>query len=146
MRDIALLILGWLFGLLGGPIAEAITRRRTALELAHAIKAELDDVSDRSAMLVITSNYDMARCSVLTTNGALRHFHAQRIQSRNAPSRTSDKSSPLVQTLNLRLLRPPIAPQGQRFRCEKSCFLFWRHSFISCTYSNQLHSRLSCGS
>jgi hypothetical protein len=52
MTSIALLILGWLFGLLTGPIAENIRRRRARWSLAHAIESELSDVRDFCAGMV----------------------------------------------------------------------------------------------
>jgi hypothetical protein len=41
LKDVGLLLLGWLFGLLAGPISEAIRRTRRRTELVDAIKAEL---------------------------------------------------------------------------------------------------------
>jgi hypothetical protein len=44
LRDTLLIAFGWLLGLLGGPIANTIARRRAVLELAKPIKVELDDL------------------------------------------------------------------------------------------------------
>src|SRR5687767_9346492 len=49
MRDIALLVLGWFFGLLSGPITEWLARRRRARSLSEPLMAELRDLQDRSA-------------------------------------------------------------------------------------------------
>jgi hypothetical protein len=49
MQDLWLLLLGWLLGLLGGPIVEAIKRRRDRIELAKAIRVELEDVRGHAA-------------------------------------------------------------------------------------------------
>jgi hypothetical protein len=52
VTQIALLILGWLFGLLTGPIAEHIRRRRARGSLANALDYELADLLDQCVMIV----------------------------------------------------------------------------------------------
>jgi hypothetical protein len=51
MTQVALVVLGWLFGLLTGPIAEGIRRRRARASLAQAIEFELADIRDQAVML-----------------------------------------------------------------------------------------------
>jgi hypothetical protein len=62
VKEIGLLILGWLFGLLTGPIADAIARRRAVPTLGRAIKHGLDDVRMHCAMLAfsIRARYEEA--------------------------------------------------------------------------------------
>lgn len=50
MRDVLLILFGWLVGLLSGPIGDAIRRQYEKRELASAIRAELLDVLDRAVV------------------------------------------------------------------------------------------------
>ena len=55
VSQVALLIVGWVIGLLSTPITTAIQRRRERLDLAAAIETELQEIRER--MLVVAYAY-----------------------------------------------------------------------------------------